>query len=90
MLMKSKKKNKKKKFKDTSVTIADMNVEGMPRYKSPKEITHQEEMKKIGVTKKEKCAMIFGAFLAYLPLILIIIGSYVAVFLLIYFLFLKK
>ena len=70
-------KNRKKKseldaYKD--VTVADMNVEGMPWYKSEEEKKQSDEMNGLGVTKSERRAMIKGAYRAMLPAFLIGLG----------------
>lgn len=68
-------KNKKKKsdeleeYKD--VTVADMNVDGMPWYKTEEEKKQSDEMNGLNITKGERRAMIKGAFRAMLPAFLI-------------------
>ncbi|HEY8395868.1 MAG TPA: hypothetical protein VIK96_03730 [Bacilli bacterium] len=82
-------KKKKKEFQDSGVTIADMNVEGMPWYRSKKEQKLAKELKDLNITPKERRAMIRGAYRAYLPLLLFILLGYVLAFVLIYFLIFK-
>jgi len=88
MKKKKDKSKKKKKYIDTGVTIANMNVEGMRWYKSSKEIKRKKEVEELGITKKERWAMIKGAFLAYLPIFLLIILGFGLAFLLIFLIFL--
>lgn len=82
-------KKKKEKFYDSGVTIAEMNVEGMPWYRSKKEVKLAKELKELNITPKERRAMIFGAYKAFLPAFIIILLCYILVFLLIYFLIFK-
>ena len=77
---------KKKDFVDDGTSFADMNIKGMPWYQSPEMLKKKESLRVVQVSKKERRAMIKGAFLAYLPLILVIVVSYTAVFLILYFL----
>jgi hypothetical protein len=85
----NKKRNRDKQFVDDGSTIADMNVKGMPWYRSAKEMKAKKALDELVVTSKERRAMIYGAFLAYLPVVLIIIASYSLVFVLLYFFLLK-
>ena len=68
-------KNKKKKsgslddYKD--VTVANMNVEGMPWHKDADEKKRSDEMNGLNLSKKEQWAMIKGAYRAMLPAFLI-------------------
>lgn len=78
------KQDKKKKFIDNGETIANMNVEGMPWYKSEKEQKKRKELMSLNISRHERRAMIWGAFLAYLPIYLIIIGSFGLIFLVLY------
>lgn len=71
------------KYKD--VTVANMNVEGMPWYRSPEEQKDCEDMKGVSLTKKECRAIIRGAFKAMLPAFLIGLGVFSAAFALIIF-----
>lgn len=61
---------------EDEITIAEMNVEGMPWYKTPEEVKRAEEMDKLDLTKKESRAMIKGAFQAYLPVFLITLAVF--------------
>ncbi len=82
-----KKKKKKEYSDDDGRTISNMNVEGMPWYSPNKEEDDEKKKKmdELKVTRKEKRAMIFGAYLAYLPMFLICIAAFTIVFLLLYF-----
>lgn len=81
-------KNKKQKteFIDNGMTIANMNVKGMTWYKSEEQLKERDSIRSLRVTRKEKRAMIFGAFAASLPAFLIILASFSLVFLLFVFL----
>ncbi|MDD3122584.1 MAG: hypothetical protein PHC62_03590 [Candidatus Izemoplasmatales bacterium] len=68
------------------VTIADMNVEGMPWHQSEKTVSKKRSLIALELTKQERKAMIRGAFKAYLPMFLIIIGCFVFVYLAFYLL----
>jgi hypothetical protein len=70
------------RYQDDGSTIADMNVEGFRWYQNPKLKARQNELKELNVTREERRAMIRGAFAAYLPVFLIIIGSFILAFLL--------
>ncbi|MBR2646249.1 MAG: hypothetical protein IKD47_01635 [Clostridia bacterium] len=82
--MKNKKETEKTKqdeivYIDDNRTVADMNVEGMPWYvkggydkkKSPDKLSF-----------KERFALVFGAYRAYLPVVAVIGGAFLLVFLL--------
>jgi len=72
--------NKKEEiYIDDGRTIADMNVEGMPWYDKNKEKRKKPER----ITFKEKMAVLWGAYRAYLPGLLIIATAMAAVYLLI-------
>ena len=71
---------KKQETDPEQMTVADMNVEGMPWYKTPEEVRQAEEMDKLGLTKKESGAMIKGAFQAYLPVFLITLAVFAAAY----------
>jgi uncharacterized membrane protein YdbT with pleckstrin-like domain len=75
-------KKKKTDIVDDGRTIADMNVDGMPWYKSEKMIKSKQKLLDLNLTKKERRAMIFGALFAYLPIYLIIVGAFTVVYLL--------
>lgn len=55
---------------DTETTIADMNVEGMPWYR-PKGQGGRDDLPQL--TRKEKRSLLFGAFLAALPVLGVIL-----------------
>ena len=76
--MKKKKKDELDEYKD--VTVADMNVEGMPWYRSEEQKKADRERRELNLSAKEKRALIFGAYAALLPYFLIIIGVFCAVF----------
>lgn len=78
------KKTKPKKEKiiwiDDGSTVSDMNVEGMPWY-----VKGGHKKKKPDRLKfKEKLAVVFGAYKAYLPFLITIILSIAFVFVLIW------
>ena len=81
-----KKKKKKEYDDDDGRTIANMNVDGMPWYQPNKEEKDEKKkkMEELKISRKEKRAMIRGAYLAYLPMFLISIAAFTIVFLLIY------
>ena len=59
-------KNKKEEFIDDGRTIANMDVEGMPKYN--KKQTNRK--KEYDVSKSEKRHMILASYKAYLPVLL--------------------
>lgn len=76
---------KKKQFDDdNNVTIAEMNVEGMRWYTSKKEQENRKNIEGMNYSKKEKKAMIKGAYRAYLPIFIIAVSSFAIIFGLIY------
>lgn len=77
-----KSKNKKIDEKDDGQTVADMNVEGFSWYQSKKTMKHNKEMADLNLGPKERRAVIKGAFMAYLPTFLIILGSFLIAYLL--------
>lgn len=81
-----KKKNKKKYSDDDGRTIANMNVDGMPWYQPNKEEddAKKKKIEELKITRKEKRAMIWGAYLAYLPMFLVCIAAFTIVMILIY------
>lgn len=81
------KKKKKEYADDDGRTIANMNVDGMPWYQPNKEEADEKkkQMEELKITKKEKRAMIMGAYLAYLPMFLIILAAFTIIMLLLYF-----
>jgi hypothetical protein len=78
------KKDKKKKiiYIDDGRTVSDMNVEGMPGYDKDRDKRKKDPEQ---LTFKEKLAVVFGAYRAYLPFLLILIGSLVLLWLFFYF-----
>lgn len=78
---------KKKDHDDDGSVIANMNVEGMPWYEKPETLQKKARLKNIQVSREERQAMIKGAFLAYLPMMLVILISFAVVFLLLFLFF---
>lgn len=76
-----KKKKQKIVYIDDGRTISDMNVEGMPGYDKQKNQKKNPEK----LTFKEKLAVVFGAYRAYLPFLLIMVGTLVLLWLFFYF-----
>jgi len=75
--------NKKKNdFVDDGSTIADMNVEGFRWYQSKKTRELRKNLVEVDLSPKERRAIVKGAFLAFLPVFLIIVGSFIAAYLL--------
>lgn len=73
---------KKKDDLDTETTIADMNVDGF-RWYDPhrkKNDASAREKRDLQLTKKEKRAMVRGAFVAALPLVGCVVVALLAVF----------
>lgn len=81
--MSEKKKKKKRGMpEDDGRVIADMNVEGFSWYRKnrpPKRDKAQERLDR--PTRKEMRAMIFAAYKAYFPYLLIMLGVLAIVFL---------
>ena len=73
-----KKRNKKEYPDDDGRTIANMNVEGMPWYEPDKEEKEKrrKKLEELRISRKEKRAMIWGAYLAYLPMLLVGIAAF--------------
>jgi hypothetical protein len=76
------KKKQKEKFIDTGVTVADMNVKGMPWYKSKKETKARRNMVGVTLLPHERRAIIFGAFSAYLPVFLSLLTGFAVIYIL--------
>ncbi|MDD3957592.1 MAG: hypothetical protein PHW40_06090 [Candidatus Izemoplasmatales bacterium] len=75
-------KKHKEKFVDTGETVANMNVKGFSWYQSEKALAKKKELQDLGLTRKERRAMVWGALLAYLPMFLVIlIGFGLVIFL---------
>ncbi len=66
------KKNKKPDTLDTETTFADMNVEGFSWY-NPNIKKKGNGKRREKLTRREYWQMVKGAFLAYLPVFLIVI-----------------
>lgn len=71
---------------DTETTIADMNVEGFRWYDPSRKKKSNEEKREqpVQLTRKEKRAMMRGAFLAVLPFVCCLVLAMLAVFFLAY------
>ena len=80
------KKREEKRLKkaelDTQTTVADMNVEGFSWYNPRKKKNANGQSVKL--TRKEYWAMVRGAFLAMLPMLLCILAGMLLMFLLAY------
>ena len=73
---------------DDDRVIADMNVEGMPWYRKNSQQQKKKQKKDpFRPTAKETRAMIFAAYQAYLPYLLIVLGVMAAVYVIGYFYF---
>lgn len=68
--------SKKEKYIDDGHTIYNMDVEGLPN--------RIEKRPSIGLTKKERKAMIKAAFQRYLPMLFMVIACFGIAMLLIY------
>lgn len=76
------KERKKTSTYDDGRTIVDMNVEGMPWYNPNR--TDGKKNDKDKPTFKERMAMIFGAYRALLPFVLVTVVAFALVAVLIY------
>ena len=74
---------------DDGRTIANMNVEGMPWYRDPEEIEKQRKASKLRLTLKERFAIVWAAYGAYLPRFLVFLLGYLIIALVLYFYWLK-
>ncbi len=74
------KRKKEKAELDTETTIADMNVEGFRWYNPNKKKNATSNQAPVKLTKKERIAMIKGAFQAVLPFVGVVICIFVLVF----------
>lgn len=72
--MKNKKQTGKQDDELDNVTIADMNVDGMPWYQSPEERKKRSELREVSMTKEERRAAVKGAYAAFLPIFLVTLG----------------
>ncbi len=79
-----KKKRNKPEDYDDGRTIANMNVEGMPWYEPEEVRKNRESLKAEKPTRKEKRAMIRGAFAATLPFLFAILISVSIAFLVVW------
>ena len=61
-------------------TVADMNVEGMPWYKSPESKKRAGDMNSLKLSRSERRAMIKGAYSALMPAFLIGLAVFCAAF----------
>ena len=66
--------------RDDDRTVAEMNVEGMPWYKSPEEQKRQKELDELNLSKGEKRAILKGAYAALMPAFLIGLAVFCAAF----------
>ena len=78
----AKKKKEKPQVYDDGRTIVDMNVEGMPWYNPNR--AERKKNDKDRPTFKERMAMIWGAYRAFLPYVLATVVAFAVVALLIY------
>lgn len=77
-----KKKKKREKPEDDGRVIADMNIEGFSWYQKNRPAKRDKEQERLDKpTRKELRAMIFAAYKAYLPYLLIMLGVLTIVFL---------
>lgn len=81
--------NRKPVSVDDGRTIANMNVEGMPWYRDPEEIEKHKKASKLRLTLKERFAIVWAAYRAYLPRFLVFFLGYLIVALAMYFFWLK-
>lgn len=75
-------KKKKIDYYDDGRTIVNMNVDGMPWYNPNR--TDRKKKDKDKPSFKERMAMIFGAYRAFLPFVAITVGAFAIVALLLY------
>ena len=75
----SKTKDILEEYKD--VTVADMNVDGMPWYRDAETKQQDQEMEDLQLTKAEARAMIKGAYQAMMPAFFIGLGVFCLAFL---------
>lgn len=78
----TKRKKEQNEIVDDGSTIADMNVEGFRWYQSKKTNELRKNIIDANLTPKERRAIARGALLAFLPVFLVIIGCFVAIYLL--------
>ena len=75
-------KRRKKAELDTETTVVDMNVEGFSWYNPKRKAGAKNQGVKL--TRREYWAMVRGAFLAMLPMLLCILAGMLLMFLLAY------
>lgn len=73
-------KEKKQYDDDPGITIAPMDVEGMPGYEEKKIRSEKARINGMNISKSERRAMIIGAYKAMLPMLLVIVGGFCATF----------
>jgi len=78
------KKEKKMDVIDDGRTVSNMNVDGFSWYQSKKTIKRKQKLMDLNLLPKERWAIIKGAYLAYLPVFLFILGGFVVTYLLFY------
>ena len=78
----AKKKKEKPQIYDDGRTIVNMNVEGMPWYDPNR--GERKKKDKDRPTFKERMAMVFGAYRAFLPYVLATVLAFTVVALLLY------
>jgi beta-lactamase regulating signal transducer with metallopeptidase domain len=71
-----KKEDRKPKIVDEGITIANMNVEGFRWYQSKETIKRKKIIKDLGLSKRERRAMIIGAYFAYMPIFFGILAGF--------------
>ena len=74
------KKQRKQYDDDPGITIAPMDVEGMPGYEDKKIKEDAARINGMNISKSERRAMIKGAYLAMLPMLLVAVGMFCAAF----------
>lgn len=70
------KENRKPKNDDSGITIADMNVEGFRWYQSKETLRKKKRIRDLGLSKRERRAMIIGAYFAYMPIFFGILAGF--------------
>ncbi|WP_273323345.1 hypothetical protein [Vallitalea guaymasensis] len=75
----------KDQFNDNDVTIADMNVPGMPWYRKRKKVSSKA---RVSLNRRERWAAMIGFFEAIFPIIMIYAAGILLIFLFIYFIWL--
>lgn len=69
--------SKKKRYDDDDGrTIADMNVDGFDWYLNPEQEKKKKDFQSVNMTRREKTAMFWAAFLHYLPALFIILAAF--------------